>query len=148
MKTISNYTRIRLGFVNGQPIYLSPPSWDCSWYWGFGYLGNKDCHYHVKGMEEATPIYEAWGKHFGDTFIVKDNKDIWTLSELFQTFYKLQETAEVLVRGGCHLTTNPCQELIKNKVETDRINQRVLPHVFEEIYKILANYKEPKKQPK
>jgi hypothetical protein len=141
MKTLSNYNKIQLGFVDEKPIYLSPPSWDCDWYWGFGYLGNKNCHYHVKGMEDDCPIYEAWEKHFKDTFIVKDKSDIWTLSELFQTFYGLAQTAEILGRGGSHWSNNPCQEIIKNKDEVDRINQIVLPQIFEEIYKIFARYK-------
>jgi hypothetical protein len=50
MKTLSNYEKILLGYNNNEPIYLSPPSWDCGWYWGFGYLGNKNCHYHVDGL--------------------------------------------------------------------------------------------------
>lgn len=28
-------------------IALYAPTFDCGWYWGFGYLGNKNCHYHL-----------------------------------------------------------------------------------------------------
>ena len=46
------YNKIKLGVVNNETIYLTPPSWDCDWYWGFGYLGNKNCHYHIDGLNK------------------------------------------------------------------------------------------------
>jgi hypothetical protein len=139
MKTLSNYpTRIYLGENEGEKIYLSAPSWDCGWYWGFGYIGNKNCHYHVDGLtkKENANLFDAFKKHFGKSLIVRDSQ-LWTLCELFQTFYILKESAEVLGRGGAHMTTNPCKDLIINKEETERINNVVLPQIFEEIYKIL-----------
>ena len=123
------YNKIKIGVVNNENIYLSPPSWDCDWYWGFGYIGNKNCHYHIDGLKkietynfekkvfeyEFVNLYDGFKKHFGDSFIVKEDKDIWTLAELFKTFYTLKETAEVLGRGGSHYTNNPCSLIIMNK---------------------------------
>lgn len=140
MKTLSNYNKVLLGKVDGEKIYLSPPSWDCDWYWGFGYLGNKDCHYHVDGMDKDVGLHTAFKNHFGDTFIVTNDNDVWTLAELFASFYTLKEYAEMCHTGGAHLTSNPCKGLLKNKSEEDRINNVVLPQVFEEIYKILNKY--------
>jgi len=150
--TLSNYQEVLIGIRDGQKIYLSPPSWDCGWYWGFGYLGNNNCHYHVDGLtthewhdtekacfqSERLNLFDGFRKHFGDSFKITDG-DLWTLCELFQTFYTLKTTAEVLGRGGSHYTTNPCADLIKNVDETTRINEVVLPQVFEEIYKVLHN---------
>lgn len=150
MKTLSNYTKILLGCNNNEPIYLSPPSWDCNWYWGFGYLGNRNCHYHVDGLTKietynsdakvfttkSVNLYDGFVEHFGNTLRVRKS-DLWTLVELFKTFYILKETAEVLGRGGSHYTTNPAKDLIINKDEVTRINNVVLPQIFEEIYKIL-----------
>ena len=28
---------LRLGVLDGRGIALRRPSWDCDWYWGFGY---------------------------------------------------------------------------------------------------------------
>ena len=150
MKTLSNYTKILLGYNNNEPIYLSPPSWDCGWYWGFGYLGNKNSHYHVDGLTKietynsdtkvfttkSVNLYDGFIEHFGKTLRVRKS-DLWTLVELFKTFYTLKETAEVLGRGGSHYTTNPAKDIIINKDEVERINNVVLPQIFEEIYKIL-----------
>ncbi len=141
MKTLSDYPKnIYIGKVDGEKIYLSAPSWDCGWYWGFGYLGNKNCHYHVSGLMKDTNLHEGLKKHFGDSFIVKEDSDIWTISELFASFYTLREYADFLHTGGAHLTNNPCQKLIKNNKEYKRINDIVLPQIFEEIYKILNKY--------
>ena len=159
MRTLSNYTKVIIGTVDNEKIYLSPPSWDCGWYWGFGYLGNKNCHYHVDGLTkiekynvdknvfeyEFVNLYDGLKKHFGDSFIVKREKDIWTLAELFKTFYSLKETCEILGRGGSHLTTNPCADLIINKKEVERINNEVLPQIFEEIYKIIYRNQDSEK---
>lgn len=130
--------KIFIGKRDNENIYLSAPSWDCGWYWGFGYLGNKNCHYHVNGLtkKENTGLYYAFKKHFGKSLIVRSSQ-LWVLCELFATFYSLKETAEVLGRGGLYYTTNPCQEIIKNEEEVTRINFVVLPKIFEEIYKIL-----------
>jgi hypothetical protein len=154
MKTTTEFKKKKLGIADGQPIYLSPPSWDCGWYWGFGYLGNKDCHYHIDGLTKIETynhekrvseyqfvnLYDGIKKHFGDSFIVKKDSDIWTLTELFNTFYKLKDTAEVLGRGGSNYTTNPIAALIINKEEVKRINEVIMPAIFEEIYKILNKY--------
>lgn len=150
MKTLSNYpTKIFIGKNQNESIYLSAPSWDCGWYWGFGYLGNKNCHYHVNGLEksENSNLFDAFKKHFGNSLIVRDSQ-LWTLCELFKTFYALKETCEVLGRGGSHMTTNPCKELIINKSEVERLNNIVLPQIFEEIYKILIPAQENEKQNK
>lgn len=150
MKTLSSYKKILIGYNNNEPIYLSPPSWDCGWYWGFGYLGNRDCHYHIDGLTKietynkeaklyttkSVNLYDGFIEHFGNTLKVRKS-ELWTLVELFQTFYDLKKTAEVLGRGGSHYTTNPAKEIIINTDEVTRINSIVLPHLFEEIYKIL-----------
>lgn len=150
MKTLSTYSKVFLGKNNDEKIYLTPPSWDCGWYWGFGYLGNKNCHYHISGLEkietynfdkkvreyEFVNLKDGFDRHFGDTFIIRES-DKWVFAELFSTFYKLKETTEVLGRGGSHLTTNPISDLIKNADEVKRINDIVMPQLFDEIYKII-----------
>jgi hypothetical protein len=142
--------RVYLGNNSGERIYLSAPSWDCEWYWGFGYLGNNRCHYHVDGLKNPTwfdfekscwqsehlNLFDGFKKHFGDSLVIKDAQ-LWTLCELFESFYALRKAAEVLGRGGAHYANNPAKETIKNPTEVERINKIVLPKIFREIYKIL-----------
>ncbi len=130
------YSKYLIGYNDNEPIYLSPPSWDCGWYWGFGYLGNRNCHYHVDGLAKDCNLYDGFKKHFGESLKIRDSH-LWTICELFKTFYILKETAEVLGRGGAHYTNNPCKNIIVNKDEVERINKTIMPALFEEIYKIL-----------
>ena len=139
-----NYKKYLLGTnEDNERIYLTPLSWDCGWYWGFGCIGNKNMHYHLSSLYDKTNLYDGIKKHFGDTFLLKNDSDIWKFSELIRTFYILKDTCEVLGRGGSHYTTNPnpCSDLIKNTKEVERINKIVLPAIFAEIYKILDNPK-------
>jgi hypothetical protein len=140
-----------MGEVDGKIIYLRAPSWDCEWYWGFGYLGNRDCNYHVDGLKkhewydtekgcwrsESFNLYDGIKKHFGDSLTIKDNKKLWMFCELMVTFYTLKNTAEVLGRGGSHYTSNPCADIIKNEKEAKRINDKVIPAIFHELYELL-----------
>jgi len=136
MKLLRDYPKLFIGMNGNERIFLSPPSWDCGWYWGFGYLGNMNCHYHVDGLSKNKNLYDAFKEHFGKSLMIRDSQ-LWTVCELFKTFYILKETAEVLGRGGAHYTTNPCKDIIINKDETDRINNVVLPAVFDALYNIL-----------
>jgi hypothetical protein len=122
---------------------LSAPSWDCGWYWGFGYLGHKDAHFHLDGLvkEHNTNMFDAIKKEFGDTLTIKDDADLWVFCELMQTAYTLKKTAEVLGSGGLHYTTNPLAETIKNTAETSRINSIVLPAIFDRVDLLLAKYR-------
>lgn len=151
MKNTKFAQKFYIGNHNNEKIYLSPPSWNCGWYWGFGYLGNKNCHYHVDGLTkhehyntdkecweyEFTNLFDGFKKHFTDLQI-RESK-LWTLCELFQTFYTLKETAEVLGRGGAHYAKNPCADIIINKDEVKRINEIVLPSVFDAIFDLLKD---------
>ena len=135
MKNI-NYPKILIGKNENEPIYLTPPSWDCGWYWSFGYLGNGNCHYHLRGLMNNTNLYDGMKKYFCNSLIIRDSQ-LWAFCELVKTAYDLKDIAEVYNRGGSHYSKNPCAELIKNESEVERINEVLLPAIFEEIYKIL-----------
>lgn len=113
-------------------------------YWGFGYLGNRNCHYHLDGIEKDKNLYDALIEHFAEGFIFTDDvteskysNSLWTFCELVKTAYTLKDTAKVLGRGGSHLTTNPCAAIIKNQEEVKRINEVVLPAIFDAIAALL-----------
>jgi hypothetical protein len=121
--------------------YLAPPSWDCGWYWGFGYLQNEDIHHHVDGLNRDRNMFNALKEYYGDTLTITNESDLWTFCELMRTFYVLKETAEVLGRGGAHYTTNPCENVILNKKEVTRINEVVLPAIFDAIEDVISKYR-------
>lgn len=149
-------------FKDGNYFYYKTPSWDCGWYWGFGYIttytNNKNpelsrdisSHSHFSGLLGKQEVYnhekQTWqlseyAHKLGDNKEIMETvlteKEDWTLCELVQTAYTLKETAETLERGGSHLTKNPCSDIIKNEAEVKRINEIVLPAIFKEIENIL-----------
>lgn len=135
-------------------IYLSAPSWDCGWYWGFGYLGNKNEHYHLSGYKSKQHciadrdgkfhvLTESRNKNIYDCLLEDYDLNpnikskLWEFCELIQTAYSLKETAELLGRGGSHYTSNPCKDTIVNTEEVNRINEVVLPAIFDAIHALL-----------
>lgn len=136
----------------GIKYWLEAPSWDCEWYWGFGfvetYTNNNDpsiakdinSHQHIRGFIGAQKKGEYINNLFDNPTFVKTTfieDEGWTLTELFNTFYTLQKTAGIFNRGGSGTTTNPCQEILQNKELEDKINKELLPAIFKQIILIL-----------
>ena len=67
MKQIKKYNqngKYLLGInKEDKKVYLTKPSWDCSWYWGFGYIDMPDSHSHWKG-EIVGQMNKYDFKHF------------------------------------------------------------------------------------
>ena len=148
----------------GKRVWLEKPSWDCGWYWGFGYLQTMradltpsaardiDSHTHWNYRVAHKNAYDWFIETFGepttdiwghpreadkDTRMCRfTDKQVWRLCELMATAYTLSEAAEVLGRGKSNYGENPCAEVIKNTREAKRINSKVLPAIFAEIGKI------------
>lgn len=130
--------RLYVGNHDGERIYLSRPSFDCNWYWGFGYLGNRNCHYHLDGIgkHENINFHDALLKHFGDSFIVK-GADLWKFAEIVLTIYKLKSAAQMFHLGGSHMTTNPGAAMLKKTEWETELNEILIPAQILELYKIL-----------
>jgi hypothetical protein len=120
-------------------ITLSSPSWDCSWYWGFGYLGNSREHYHLESYQNGRNIsmYDALMKDYNLNPTIK--KNLWVFCELVLSAYTLKDMAGLAHRGGSHMTTNPCKELLQDTALEDRINTVLLPAIFQKIEMLFGN---------
>jgi hypothetical protein len=133
---IEGANKILLGQLKdtGENIWISKPSWDCDWYWSFGYLGNRDCHYHLDDYQNGRNInmYDALKTDYILSENIKDN--LWVFCELALSIYQLKHTVELLGRGGSHMTTNPCKDLIKDEAYTKHINEVVLPKVMQHFW--------------
>lgn len=101
-------------------------------------------HFDSFARGENLNMYDAIKTHFTEWTLTDD--DTWTFCELMKTFYTLKEAAEVLGRGGSHYTANPCFYIIKNIEETKRINEVVLPAIFDAIYTLFREGAERKKE--
>ena len=87
--------KILLGKIDNENIYLYKHSWDCGWYWGMGYIGNKNCQYHIKSLIQDK--YDV-NKIFSSTKLTQ--AQWWIVRDLFVQAYALKKVAEVYKSGG------------------------------------------------
>lgn len=114
---------------SGVLYWLEAPSWDCGWYWGFGYVENytnnehpnksKDIisHTHISSIFEKNDVIDMNnGLLINPTYTKNEGVK---LSGLFTKFYELKVIAE------------------RDKPNR-QINEIELPELFKEIIKILS----------
>ena len=135
----------------GTFYWLEEATWDCDWYWGFGYIEtytnnenpnrSRDIvgHQHFGGLflEGPEMCKDMFDQFFAETPLNDGEK--WRILELMKTIYTLKEYSEVVYRGGSNITGNPLKDEIKSQEEYNRINKVMLPQLFEEVYKILKD---------
>ena len=115
-------------------LYLSKHSWDCEWYWGFGYIGNNSCHMHIDSLINSE--YDVNLLFDKGTPITQDQ--LWLIRDLFKQAYALKAAAEVYQYGG-HQTTRPgMTDCIKNLEMAARINKD-LEIVLNKVWDFLLN---------
>ena len=68
----------------------------------------------------------------------KIEENLWGFCEFAQTIYTLKDAAEVLRRGGSHVTTNPLRDIIKNPDEVLRLNSIVIPACLDKLYELIS----------
>lgn len=149
--------------ADGIKYWLEAPSWDCGWYWGFGYVetyqNNRqpstardiDSHQHADGKyiaeQETDTRRRAYNSVDGDQnlftgqFLVAKTytkEEGWQLRELMMTFYQLRKEAELYGRGGMHQTTNPLKDLLIDEDRAKHINEKLIPAVTAKIIEILT----------
>lgn len=131
---------------DGNNYWLEEGSWDCDWYWGFGYVetyGKDSSHQHFNGLflkKNVADSLDSFQNFFEETPL--SDKEIWTLLETMKSFYIAKEYAEMVHRGGSHISNNPVKDLIKNEEEYNRINKVVIPALMEEVYCLLGKERE------
>lgn len=136
---------------DGLWYWLEAPSWDCDWYWGFGYVetytNNKYpehsvdivSHQHFDNLFLKNNIYDSFTGFFEETVLTE--KEIWELLEYMQEAYILKRSAELFKNGSAGITgrfLSDFQEKLKDRKEYDKINKVLLPTIFEKVDKLLS----------
>ena len=85
-KTLLGYTK-PAQYGSREPVYLEGFKWDCGWYWGGGYIGNKNFHAHFDGAFLDTPDIRG---HVLGNFVTP-----WTKLEDYR------KDGAVVVSNGC-----------------------------------------------
>src|ERR1041384_7917685 len=99
-------------YIQGEDIYLEEHSFDCGWYWGFGYISAIGLHTHAEVFINQL-IWHDVNQVF-EKSIFKSNNDFWIFKDLLKQAYALKECAAVYQHGG-HCITNEKTEVIKSK---------------------------------
>ena len=142
---------------DGTNYWLCEPSWDCDWYWGFGYVqtftNNRkpelsrdiNSHQHIdscfmgkigKDGEYIYNIFNSPRLNGGTTFTEKEG---WELSELFSQFYTLRESADLFYSRKSNISsTSVNHDESKCNEMYNYINKTMMPAIFKRIEEILS----------
>ena len=123
--------------------YLEDFSWDCDWYWGGGYLGNRNLHHHVSGINayENINLFDAMKRYFHKSLALTDGQ-LWRFCDLFTQFYAYQKAAECFRHGGHYTSQGRKPQEIK-PVMADSMNLHlkhvIIPAIRELMAEVEAN---------
>lgn len=122
-----------MGTIDDRFIWLEHPSWDCSHYWGFGYLEEYTNHINPSLANDI-----AMHAHYdsGKNKLENRTHDIVKMDLLFADFYKWRKEADLLFSG---FYGSERKEI--NKEESLRINKEILPYIMAEIVNMMATTK-------
>lgn len=150
---------------SGINYWLESPHWDCSWYWGFGfvetYTNNRtpskardiESHQHIDSsfmgqhyyydhekqcFRKGTYINNIYDSPLLVTTTFNEGTG-WQLSELFRQFYLLKDMAAFCYkdRPGCHITISPVDHG-SLKEWYDKINKKLIPDITAEVLRLLS----------
>ncbi len=110
--------------IYGEYIWLEEPTWDCGWYWGFGYVETYTNHRFPDRSKDITchthwdSIHKKHENPFKKT--VFSEKEYIRLKELFTLFYQEKDIAESLKRY------HPDKVKIINEVSIPKITKEII----------------------
>jgi hypothetical protein len=126
---------------NGDSISLYKHKFDCGWYWGFGYVGNRNLHYHLESMIRHPQEYcERWTDvtyQFQQTWITQSQW--WILRDLFIQAYAIKKCAETYKLGGYQTSDAGPYRVISEEMAT-RLNAD-LGQLLDTIWDLLKNWR-------
>ena len=151
-KIINKFGKHYLLGINqdGEYVWLEEPSWDCGWYWGFGYLHtytnnkqperskdlNSHTHFDSQFLNGPACSRDMFKKYFKSTVLT--DSEIWELVDYMKTFYTLKSVAELFKHGYSYQTERAKIEGLKSEEQQDLVNKVWLPEVFERVKKLLT----------
>lgn len=143
--------------LDGTMYWLEAPSWDCNWYWGFGYVEtytNNSCpdkahdiksHQHIdSSFIGKVGVNKDYIYNIFDTPLLKGGttfteEEGWEISELFSQFYTLSKAADLFYSEKGHVaSTTVKHDSDECKRMYDYINQTMMPAIFKRIGEILS----------
>lgn len=136
--------------ANGKKYWLKAPSWDCGWYWGFGYVETYTNNNHPERAKDIKSHqffddlffdngicgYNAFKNFFVDTTLTND--EIWRLCDYMKTFYTLKAAAKLFGHGHSYYTSKAKIQILQDDDLTQNINEKMMPELFKQIDILLS----------
>ena len=124
MKILLGKMKSNVGtYADGQNLYLEKHKWVCDWYWGFGYIGNKNCHFHFDSLlYNVNGIQHPLASDLFEKTNITDNQ-WWVIRDLFVQAYALKAAAEVYRYGGHQATKPGVTDTIRSPDKAASLNQ-------------------------
>ena len=135
---------------DGVKWYLRKSTWDCSWYWGFGYLDsftNNACPEKSKDISGHTHLsllmaefhgngVDALKNHFKECVLADD--ELFRFVDYVKTGYALKEAAELFGLGHSNYTEKAKIDDLVKPDWVNEINEKMIPEINAEIEKMLS----------
>ena len=125
-------------------LYLEKHSWNCDWYWGFGYIGNSRLHMHISALikhpEGYNPDWTDVDHHFSSTWLTQNQW--WILRDLFISAYAIRKAAEAYHYGG-HQTSQAEPYRVKRDGMEATLNED-LGILLDNIWNLLTEWSDAK----
>ena len=140
-----NGDKILLFKKDNNRYYLRKPKFDCGWYWGLGYLATgRGSHLHFDSYFENKPFYD---ESFNDTPFTQKEKYI--IVDYMNQLYRLRDMADMLCLGNTNITGDATvleQFKESNMTEYNRINNVLIPTVWNALVDVLLDEEEDREQ--
>ena len=124
----------------GDRIYLSKHSFDCGWYWGFGYIGNSNLHCHF------NKSFLSNSKYCDELFRIPryTNNQWWVIRDLYIQAYALKDCAEIYTHGGRQISGDDTK-IIQSNDKAKIINDD-LEKVLTKVWNLLVKWNKPHRE--
>ena len=136
---------------DGINYWLEEPSWDCGWYYGFGFVETYthntrpdlardiDSHQHFDSLFLNGPkcSKDMFKEFFAETPLSDD--EIWELVDYMKTFYTLKSVAELFKHVYSWQTSKAKIDRLQSDEQNDLVNKVWLPEVFKRIEKLFED---------
>jgi hypothetical protein len=148
---------------DGKKHWLEEPSWDCGWYWGFGYI-HTYTNNRNPSISKDIQSHSHWSSYVGEQekydfdkrcfvkgdFVYHINEfpefvetvltkhESWMISDLMKRFYTLREMSDILTHGTGHLVSDDTLYKTINPAFLSWINNEELPELFKAVLNLLT----------
>lgn len=146
-----NHTYYLLGKdKDGIKWYLQKSTWDCGWYWSFGYVEsftNNRCPEKSKDIRAHTHLsvlFQESSKNAFDTLKDFFSESVFEDDQLFEfidyikTGYTLRTAAKLFADGHSYYTANTKDPILVKPELVKEINTVMIPSINERLDKMLS----------